>query len=53
MLKLAGRHLGIAGFVPRLELIGHHGNAIEIQRRTNDMSDEQLKARAIALIAKL
>ena len=53
MLRLAGRHVGVAGFVERLELTGKDGNAIELQRRIDQMSDEELKARVAELIAKL
>jgi hypothetical protein len=37
----------------RLELTGKDGNAIELQRRIDQMSDEELKARVAELIAKL
>jgi phage terminase small subunit len=53
MLRLAGRHVGVAGFVERLELTGKDGNAIELRRRIDQMSDEELKARVAELIAKL
>jgi hypothetical protein len=53
MLRLAGRHVGIAGFVDRLELTGKHGNAIELERRVTEVSDDELKARVAELIAKL
>jgi len=53
MLRLAGRHVGVAGFVERLELTGKDGNAIALQRQIDQMSDEELKARVAELIAKL
>jgi hypothetical protein len=53
MLRLAGRHVGVAGFVERLELTGKDGNAIELQRRVDAMTDDELKARVAELIAKL
>jgi len=53
MLRLVGRHVGVAGFVERLELTGKDGNPIELQRRIDQMSDEELKARVAELIAKL
>jgi hypothetical protein len=53
MLRLAGRHMGIAGFVDRLELTGKNGSAIELDRRVDEMTDDELKARVVELIAKL
>jgi hypothetical protein len=44
MLRLAGRHVGVAGFSDRLEVTGDNGNAIEIERRINEMFDDQMKA---------
>jgi len=53
MLRLAGRHVGVAGFTDRLEPTGKKGNAIELQRRIDDMTDDELKARVAELIAEL
>jgi len=51
MLRLAGRHVGVKGFVHRLELTGENGSAIELQHRVDEMSDDELKARVAELMA--
>jgi len=51
MLRLAGRRVGVAGFTDRLELTGRNGNPIELDRRINKMSDDELKTRVAELIA--
>jgi len=51
MLRLAGRHVGVKGFVHRLELTGENGSAIERQHRVDEMSDDELKARVAELMA--
>jgi phage terminase small subunit len=53
MLRLAGRHIGVAGFTNRLEITGKNGQSIEFEQRVNEMSDEALKARVTELMAKL
>jgi hypothetical protein len=44
MLRPAGRRVGVAGFVARLELTGKNGTAIELQHRIEQMTDDELKA---------
>jgi hypothetical protein len=53
MLRLAGKPVGVAEFVDRLELTGQNGNAIDLHHRIDGMTDEEVKTRVAELIAKL
>jgi hypothetical protein len=51
-LKLAGRHLGVAGFYDRMEVTGKNGKPIEVEVIRQE-SDAELKAKTQALLDQL